>query len=225
MATNPVNGNSAADLYSSLNSSQKKATSELDAAQNRFLMLLTTQLRMQDPLSPMDNAQVTSQLAQISTVDGITKLNSTLEKMMESTSDAQHLQATALVGHAVLIEGSDLKLVEGQSMGGVELTTPADDVVVTIKGSNGVIVREMALGDQDAGITQFVWDGKDNSGTAVAQDGSYSFSVKAVQGGKTLTSTPLELAVVASVERTGGVTRLNVGQQGLVTMNDIKQIY
>lgn len=225
MATNPVNGNSAADLYSSLNSSQKKATSELDAAQNRFLMLLTTQLRMQDPLSPMDNAQVTSQLAQISTVDGITKLNSTLEKMMESTSDAQHLQATALVGHAVLIEGSDLKLVEGQSMGGVELTTPADDVVVTVKGSNGVIVREMALGDQDAGITQFVWDGKDNSGTAVAQDGSYSFSVKAVQGGKTLTSTPLELAVVASVERTGGVTRLNVGQQGLVTMNDIKQIY
>jgi flagellar basal-body rod modification protein FlgD len=225
MATNPVNGNSAADLYSSLNTTQKQATSELDAAQNRFLMLLTTQLRMQDPLSPMDNAQVTSQLAQISTVDGITKLNSTLEKMMESTSDAQHLQATALVGHAVLIEGSDLKLVEGQSMGGVELTTPADDVVVTIKGSNGVIVREMALGDQDAGITQFVWDGKDNSGTAVAQDGSYSFSVKAVQGGKTLTSTPLELAVVASVERTGGVTRLNVGQQGLVTMNDIKQIY
>lgn len=225
MATNPVNGNSAADLYSSLNSTQKKATSELDAAQNRFLMLLTTQLKMQDPLSPMDNAQVTSQLAQISTVDGITKLNTTLEKMMTSSTDAQHLQAAALVGRAVLIEGSELKLVQGNSMGGVELTTPADDVVITIKGANGVVVREMSLGDQEAGITQFVWDGKDNSGTAVAQDGSYSFTVKAVQGGKTLTSTPLELAVVSSVERTGGSTRLNVGQQGLVTMNDIKQIY
>lgn len=225
MAVNPVNGSSSTDPYSSLNGSKTDKTSELDAAQNRFLMLLTTQLKMQDPLSPMDNAQVTSQLAQISTVDGITKLNGTLEQMMASSTGAQQLQAAALVGHAVLIEGSALKLVEGQSMGGVELAGPADQVTVTIKGANGVVVREVNLGDQDGGVVQFAWDGKDNAGTPVAQDGSYSFSVKSVQKGKTVTSTPLELAVVSSVERSGGNVRLNVGQQGLVAIDDIKQIY
>lgn len=225
MATGSVNSASLADVYSSLNTRQTEAQSEIDAAQNRFLMLLTTQLKMQDPLSPMDNAQVTSQLAQISTVDGISKLNATLEKLMQSSTDTQHVQAAQLVGHAVLVPGSSLKLVEGQSMGAVQLESGADEVVVTIKGANGVVVRELRLGDQDAGIVEFAWDGKDASGTAVAQDGSYSFSVKAVQGGKAVVNSALELAVVNSVERVNGVTKLNVGQADLVTMNDIKQIY
>ncbi len=225
MAINPVATSSSADIYSSLNTSQVKADSELDQAQNRFLKLLTTQLKMQDPLNPMDNAQVTSQLAQISTVDGISKLNSTLEKLSASSSEGQHLQAAALVGHAVLVEGSNLGLVNGTSMGGIELTTPADRVTVSIKNASGVLVRELDLGDRDAGITQFAWDGKDEAGTPVAQDGKYSFTVKAVQGTQKLVGTPLELTTVNSVERSGGVTRLNVGQQALVTMNDIKQIY
>lgn len=217
---------SSSNIYSSLNStSTAKETSELEEAQNRFLTLLTTQLKLQDPLNPMDNAQVTSQLAQISTVDGITKLNQTLEKLMSSTSDSQHLQAAALVGHAVLVEGSDLNLVEGQAMGGIELASDADSVVVTIKGANGVVVRELSLGDQDAGIVEFAWDGKDASGTAVAQDGSYSFSVKAVQSNKTVVTTPLELTVVNSIERSNGTTKLDVGQKDLVSLNDIKQIY
>ncbi|MBP6096084.1 MAG: flagellar hook assembly protein FlgD [Methyloversatilis sp.] len=225
MAITPAGGTSAADIYSSLNTSQTKATSEIDASQNRFLRLLTTQLKMQDPLNPMDNAQVTSQLAQISTVDGISKLNSTLEKLTESSSDAQHLQAAALVGHAVLVEGSKLELLNGQSMGGVELTAPADRVAITIKDASGLVVRELDLGPKEAGISQFPWDGLTDAGTPVAKDGKYSFTVEAVLGKQKLVGTPLELAVVNSVERTGGTTRLNVGQQSLVTMNDIKQIY
>ncbi|WP_439537710.1 flagellar hook assembly protein FlgD [Methyloversatilis sp.] len=225
MAVNSTGNTSAADIYSSLNTTQTKATSEIDKAQNRFLMLLTTQLKMQDPLNPMDNAQVTSQLAQISTVDGISKLNSTLEKLTSSSADSQHLQAAALVGHAVLVEGSALELVNGKSMGGIELTSPADRVTVSVKGANGVLVKEINLDARDAGITQFVWDGTDMAGTAVAEDGKYSFTVSAIQGTQKLVTTPLELAVVQSVERSGGQTRLNVGQQSLVSMNDIKQIY
>lgn len=225
MAVNSTSGTSAADIYSSLNKTQTKATSEIDAAQNRFLMLLTTQLKMQDPLNPMDNAQVTSQLAQISTVDGISKLNSTLEKLTSSSADSQHLQAAALVGHAVLVEGSNLQMINGKSMGGVELTVPADRVTVSIKDAKGILVKEIDLGDAEAGITQFVWDGTDTSGTAVAEDGKYSFTVTAMQGSQKLVTKSLELAVVNSIERSGGVTRLNVGQQSLVTMNDIKQIY
>jgi flagellar basal-body rod modification protein FlgD len=116
---------------------------------------------MQDPLNPMDNAQVTSQLAQISTVDGISKLNSTLEKLTESSSDAQHLQAAALVGHAVLVEGSKLELLKGQSMGGVELTAPADRVAVTIKDASGLVVRELESRRRKQVSPSFAWDGKD----------------------------------------------------------------
>lgn len=225
MAVNSTGNTSAADIYSSLNTTQTKATSEIDAAQNRFLMLLTTQLKMQDPLNPMDNAQVTSQLAQISTVDGISKLNSTLEKLTSSSADSQHLQAAALVGHAVLVEGSALELVNGKSMGGIELTSPADRVTVSVKGANGVIVKQLDLGAAEAGITQFAWDGTDDAKAAVDKNGKYSFTVSAIQGTQKLVTTPLELAVVQSVERSGGQTRLNVGQQSLVSMNDIKQIY
>jgi flagellar basal-body rod modification protein FlgD len=225
MATNPVSGNSAADIYSALNGTKADSTSKTADAQNRFLTLLTTQLKMQDPLNPMDNAQVTSQLAQISTVDGISKLNSTLEKLTASSSEAQQLQAAALVGHAVLVEGSKLELVNGKSMGGVELASPADSVKVTIKSASGAVVRELELGPQDTGIAQFIWDGKDASGTAVANDGKYSFTAKAAQGTSTPVTTPLELSVVKSIERTGGVTRLDVGQKDLVSIDNIKQIY
>jgi flagellar basal-body rod modification protein FlgD len=110
-------------------------------------------------------------------------------------------------------------------MGGVELTAPADRVAITIKDASGLIVRELDLGAKEAGISQFSWDGLTDAGTPVAKDGKYSFTVEAVLGKQKLVGTPLELAVVNSVERTGGTTRLNVGQQSLVTMNDIKQIY
>jgi flagellar basal-body rod modification protein FlgD len=72
-------------------------------AQDRFLKLLTTQLKNQDPLNPMDNAQMTSQLAQISTVDGIEKLNATLQKMLSSSNEPEAMQASALVGHQVMV--------------------------------------------------------------------------------------------------------------------------
>ncbi|WP_374341519.1 flagellar hook assembly protein FlgD [Methyloversatilis sp.] len=225
MATSSVSGTSPSAIYSSLNTREAESQSEVEEAQNRFLMLLTTQLKMQDPLSPMDNAQVTSQLAQISTVDGIAQLNATLEQLTASTSDTQHLQATSLVDRAVLVPGSSLNLVEGKAMGGIQLESGADEMTITIKAANGTVVHEIKEYDIDAGIFEFVWEGENSAGTTVAKDGAYSYTVKAVQGGKAVVNTALELAVVNSVERVNGVTKLNVGQTDLVTMNDIKQIY
>lgn len=239
MAVNSTGNTSAADIYSSLNTTQTKATSEIDAAQNRFLMLLTTQLKMQDPLNPMDNAQVTSQLAQISTVDGITKLNKTLETLSDSsmtsqqalerlTSNAlesQQFQAASLIGRAVLVEGNDLKLFDGKSMGAIELAADAAKVTVSIKNSNGVVVKELELDDLKAGIAQFHWDGTDRAGVPVAADGKYSFSVKAINGKDNVVTTPLHLAVVNNVQRIGNNTQLDLKDQGVVSINNIKQIF
>src|SRR3954466_4446382 len=78
------------------------------AAQDRFMTLLVTQMKNQDPLNPLDNAQVTSQLAQLSTVTGVDKLNATLESMMSSFQSSQSLQAANMIGHGVLVPGTDV---------------------------------------------------------------------------------------------------------------------
>ncbi len=79
--------------------------------QDRFLKLLVTQMKNQDPLNPMDNAQVTSQLAQINTVNGIQQLNATMQGLATSFMSAQSMQSTSLIGHTVLTDGSKLNVV------------------------------------------------------------------------------------------------------------------
>ena len=157
--------------------------SQMAATQDRFLKLLVTQLKNQDPLNPMDNAAVTSQMAQLSTVSGIDQLNSTVQALSDSMAASQSLQATSMIGHAALVPGSQIDLLKGQSDAAVELTQPADKLTVTITDAKGNIVRTLQLGSQDAGMVNFQWDGKDDTGAAVA-DGSYKFSAKAVLGGK-----------------------------------------
>ena len=89
-------------LLDQMNGSSAAKKSTAEEAQDRFLTLLVTQMKNQDPLNPLDNAQVTSQLAQLSTVTGIDKLNGTLESMMGSYQSNQALQAANMIGHGVL---------------------------------------------------------------------------------------------------------------------------
>ena len=91
-----VNSASSADVIASLQKTAAASTSKTTDAQSRFLKLLTEQLKNQDPLSPMDNAQMTSQLAQISTVDGIVKLNTTLTALLDGSQSSDAVQAAAL---------------------------------------------------------------------------------------------------------------------------------
>ena len=90
-------------LLDSVNGARNTTKTTAEAAQDRFMKLLVTQMKNQDPLNPLDNAQVTSQLAQLSTVTGIDKLNATLETMMSNAQNSQSLQASNLIGHAVLV--------------------------------------------------------------------------------------------------------------------------
>jgi len=201
------------------------STTSTDEAQAKFLKLLTEQLKNQDPLNPTDNAQMTIQMAQINMVDGIDKLNTTLNTLLSNSQSNDVLGATALVGKSVLVEGTGLSLTSGsKTYGGVELPSAADKVTVSIKDSNGLEVRKLELGAQQAGVMDFAWDGLNNGGTAVAS-GKYSFSVSASQGSNTLKAVPLQLSTVNSVLRTssGGVS-LDVGGTSPVSVNDIKQI-
>lgn len=221
--TNTVTDRAA--LFASLNGDSKAtaATSQVSDAQNRFLKLLTAQLKNQDPMNPLDNAQMTSQMAQISTVDGIERLNATLQKLISNSADSQAMQAASLVGHGVLVQGSDMALANGNAFGGVELALPADRVTVNIKDSNGLTVRTLELGAMEAGSTSFQWDGKANSGE-VAANGNYTFSVSAVRGADKVDAAALTVGMVTSIERNAAGTTLNVGRLGAFTLADVRQI-
>ena len=200
------------------------STSQLAATQDRFLTLLVTQLKNQDPLNPMDNAQVTSQMAQLSTVSGINQLNSTVQALSASMTASQSLQATAMIGHAALVPGNQISLASGQSAAAVELTQPADKVTVTISDAKGNTVRTLQLGSQSAaGIVNFQWDGTDNTGAAMP-DGSYRFSATAVLGSSNSTPTTLSYGIVNNVSMASTGATLGMGTLGNIALSDVRQV-
>ena len=192
-------------------------------AQDRFLKLLVTQLQNQDPLNPMDNAQITSQMAQISTVSGIDKLNATLQSMATSFGANQSLQAAGMIGRQVLAPGSTLQLQNGAAAGGVELPQAADSVVVSILDGSGQLVHKVDLGAQPAGVLGFQWDGVVDSGASAAA-GKYTFTVQAVQGGNKVDATVLELGLVGGVTQGKTGTLLNLNGLGTVALSDVRQV-
>ncbi len=223
MTTVQTNNGVSNSLLASMNGTAASAASTAEDAQNRFMTLLVTQMKNQDPLNPMDNAQITSQLAQLSTVTGIDKLNTTVNTLMSTFQSNQTLQAASMIGHGVLTAGSNIELTSGMGIMGVELTGPADAVKIAIKDGSGNVVRNISLGAQEAGVLPVQWDGKTDSGTAAA-DGEYSFTVTATQGGKSTTAKALAFGQVASVSTSSSGVSLNVPGIGAVGLADIRQI-
>jgi flagellar basal-body rod modification protein FlgD len=202
---------------------QPDAAAKDKTLEDKFMTLLLTQVRNQDPLNPMDNSQMTSQLAQISTVNGIDKLNRTFQQMSESMIAAQQFQAGSLIGRGVLSTGNSVTLAQGQAAGGVTLDQPADDVVVRVLGPNGERLATLDLGARPAGVNPFTWDGKTEA-NATAPDGIYVFQVDAVQGNKKIPVQTLGFGRVQSVTLGAGETVLNTAGLGSVAMGDVKQI-
>lgn len=198
-------------------------TDDAAATQDRFLKLLVTQMKNQDPLNPLDNAQVTSQMAQLSTVTGIEKLNTTLASMVASQQANQSLQAASMIGHGVLVPGSSLALQEGKGVFGIELAEPADNVQVTIRDAAGKVVQEMGLGPQKIGSHPVLWDGTAKDGTQLT-DGLYTFEVAATRGGVSSPVAALAFDQVASVSTGPQGATLNLPLVGSVSMSDIRQI-
>lgn len=225
MINNTQDAGSAAALFASLNATSGSSASASAAAstQDRFLKLLVTQMKNQNPLNPMDNAQVTSQMAQLSTVTGIDKLNVTLQALSDSMVSNQSLQAATMIGHGVLVPGKGVDLSNGSGYGGVEMTQSADKVGIAIYDKGGALVRNINLGAQAVGLVNWQWDGRDNSGISVA-DGSYTFAVEAIQEGKKVDATALQFGMVHSVTQGKQGVALSVGQLDGIALSQVRQI-
>lgn len=192
--------------------------------EDRFLRLLVTQLKNQDPLNPLDNAQITSQMAQISTVQGLERLNATLNALLGQANAAQQLAAASLVGRGVLVPGGELVLDSGSTLFGVELKEPADRLTVEIRDATGRLVYRAELGPHGAGIHGLHWDGITESG-AVAADGRYSFEVSATRGEQSVAAMALSFGRVDAVARSGDSVSLVLSGGRSAALADVKQVF
>jgi len=218
MTTAASSATASASLTSSAIASGK-APSDAAASQDRFLKLLVAQLNNQDPLNPVDNAQMTSQMAQINTVQGIQQLNDTVKAMTAQFGSLQVLQGASLVGRGVLVDDNRLTIENGAAKGSVDLVGNADKVTVQVLSPGGQVLDTLQLGAQNVGRSDFVWDASKYSGT-----GNPSFKVSASMGGAAVAATPLSRATVKSVGSENGVMTVQLIGRASVGYDAIKAI-
>ena len=197
--------------------------------QSDFLKLMTAQLSNQDPFAPQSNDQMIAQMAQFSTVSGITQMNSTLTGISTQISENRIATAANFVGKTVLVPGNvALPDDTGALSGAIDLPSDATDLQLQIStygadGKPGPVVYTKSMGPHNAGLVGFEWDGKVNG---VAQNKSrYIVSASMTSGGK-VTSAPTDIyapVAAANVPVQGADQTLTLGGDlGVVKMSDVR---
>ncbi|MEZ0344404.1 MAG: FlgD immunoglobulin-like domain containing protein [Caldimicrobium sp.] len=180
-----------------------------------FMQLFITQLQYQDPMKPIENHEMALQLAAFNQVDQLMNLNDKLSQMVELYKTNEFTLFANLVGKNVKIEGNTVRIENGKFLGAeFELSEPANKVLVTIKDSQGKVVKTMTLYNLPKGGNTLSWDGTDDNGNPLP-DGNYKISITVGEGKEAQSITPL---VVAKV--TGAV----LGDSPLLKINDSETI-
>jgi flagellar basal-body rod modification protein FlgD len=208
----------AVNPYSQLNkASNNTPTTNEAGSSDRFLKLLVTQLQNQDPLNPTDNAQITSQMAQINTVNGIEQLNVTVAGLNSQFLQLQALTGASLVGRDITLQGSKLSVRDGMGVGGFDLASDARRVQVEILNASGRVTATLDLGAHKAGRHAFDW-----KAAGVPDDANYTFRVKATSGDAAVSSTALMRDRVEAVNTSGSQLLLETQNNGPVRYSDVK---
>jgi len=205
-----------------------------EMGQEDFLTLLTTQMQYQDPFNPMENTEMVAQLAQFSSLEGITTLNETFEGVAKALTSNQVLQAAVLVGKSTLAKADTAPLqlnpgVDGNPVpvpvqGAVELDAAASDLRISVFSSNGELVQVINLGTQAAGMVDFQWDGTSYTGELMPP-GSYRFAASSGQGESVTSHEVLLQSRIDSVSlgKTGSVA-LQLENGSSLDVNDVTRI-
>ncbi len=224
MAINGVSDNS----FSFLNGSQSTSNADKDdgkLATEDFLALMTTQLRNQDPLKPMESGDFLGQIASFSTVSGIGDLNSSFEGFAQSMQSDQALRGSALVGRSVLVPSSLGNLTaEGSIKGQINVAEPVTDLKVQIYSERGVPVRTINMGAA-SGYTNFSWDGFDADGQALPT-GVYQYQASGTVAGSNTVFATATVAKVDSVLVGNGSQGLTINLAGIgaVPFSEVQEI-
>lgn len=188
--------------------------------QDRFLKLLVAQMNNQDPLNPMDNAQVTSQMAQIQQVTSLSTLDTSIKGLGTQLGQMQALQSISLVGREVSVPSDKLKVEGGVAEASYELDGAAQAVKLEILGGAGNVIDTVQLGAQGSGRQTFSW----NAGTKVAEGTDVKYRITATNGTKPVTSTLYAHDKVEAVYSEGGTLKLNLARLGPVDYTAVSSV-
>lgn len=196
-----------------------------ELGQDAFLRLMIAQLNNQDPLSPRDNGEFIAQLAQFSSVEGITNLNNSFEQLettlQSSFRSSQALEASSLVGRSIQIDTNQADYEKNQNMvlqGVIDLPADATELTVSVKNAAGELVRQVDMGKQGLGMFSFVWDGSTGETEEVdgeevpvfVESGGYTFEATATINGNNV-EMPVKMAA--------NVNSVSIGADNAVTLN------
>jgi len=223
----------AIDSMSSLRTTEDYVASQAQAevertsvlGQSDFLKLMTTQLMNQDPLQPMENGEFLAQMAQFSTVSGITEMNDSIQNLSESYRSQQLMQASGLINKSALVEGSfaELDPVKGLS-GAFMIDKDTDGTQIVIKNLQGEIVHTEQLGIKFPGMHEFKWDGITDDGYP-AQPGQYLVEPVALDNGEPYIPTTLVYANVNAISTSPtGELLLEVAGVGNLPFNNVYRV-
>ena len=212
----------------SVGAATKGVTGSSALGKDAFLQLLVTQLKNQNPLDPQDNTAFVAQLAQFSSLEGITTLNDTVNSLSGGLQSSQALQASSLVGRSVIVQTNEAYVdpASGKPFNGTVVVKDADSKpVITITDADGEVVRTLEMGSQKAGNADFTWDGKDDDGVLLDK-GSYTFTASSKNDTGTTALTTYLPATVNSVtlSKTGGEIMLNLAGLGSIGMSKVQTI-
>jgi flagellar basal-body rod modification protein FlgD len=198
------------------------ALGQLSSNFSTFLTLLTTQLKNQDPTSPMDSNQFTQQLVEFSQVEQQINTNTNLNTLITQGQSQIGSYATSYLGKSVSITNGNASLANGQATWVYGLGTTASQTTLTVSDANGKVVYT-GPGNTAAGNSQFNWNGKDNNGNQLA-DGTYTLAVSATAAdGSTVTTNVASAGVVSEIDMTSGTPKLVIGNME-IGLGDIANV-
>lgn len=187
---------------------------------DNFLVLLTTQLQNQDPLSPLDSTQFTEQLVSFTGVEQQINTNRKLDQLLSLQAMNQTATAVDYIGKTIRANGNQVMLQDGAAEFSYELAGNAAETEILIVDQQGETVRTIQ-GSRDAGEQTYQWDGLDDDGEAL-QDGIYNVQVRATNAeGATVSSTVYVSGRVTGVEAGANGLNLLIGELPIALQNVI----
>jgi flagellar basal-body rod modification protein FlgD len=214
------------DVGARFNAAPEAPKSKKDLGQDEFLVLLTTQLANQDPLSPADSQDFVAQLSQFASLEQLKGMTTSMQDIALSQTANTSAQMVTLIGKSIMIPTDKVDLgANGPTHEfGFQLADRASSITVSIRDANGKVVREIDMGGKDAGKHSIEWDGLDENGLPT-DSGEYSVYIEAEDvDGNAVQTQPYSWRRVRGVSFDGGSPRLQYGAEGEVGLGSIVQV-
>jgi flagellar basal-body rod modification protein FlgD len=210
ISASPLTGNTTNSITAAIGTTS--ATRKTALTQEDFLNLFVTQMRYQNPLEPMDNYQMASQMGQMSSVESLKKVSESLDQLVASQTSGNNFQASGLIGKKVEYQGNTLTLNQGTTSEAYYQLANPGKALIQVYNAAGNLVWQSEAGSKDATKQKFEWNGRNQNGVSLP-DGTYWFQVVAVDGGgKSIPVTTGCAGTVNGVYLENGTSSIQVGQ-------------